>query len=42
MSGMHPDVVDIDADVEDPQHCSIYAADIYDNLRILEVCLFVP
>lgn len=35
----HPDVADIDADFEDPQLCSHYAADIYDHLRVAEVCL---
>jgi hypothetical protein len=34
----HPDVVDIDADFEDPQLCSLYAADIYDHFRVAEVC----
>lgn len=34
----HPDVADIDADFEDPQLCSLYAADIYDHMRVAEVC----
>jgi len=34
-----PDIPNIDADIEDPQLCSFYAADIYDNLRIAEVCV---
>lgn len=33
-----PDVPNIDADIEDPQLCSHYAAAIYDNLRVAEVC----
>ncbi|AES68057.2 carboxy-terminal domain cyclin [Medicago truncatula] len=33
----HPDVADIDADFEDPQLCSHYAADIYDHLRVAEL-----
>lgn len=33
------DVADIDADFEDPQLCSPYAADIYANLRVAEVCV---
>ncbi|KAK2425355.1 cyclin a2-1 [Trifolium repens] len=33
----HPDVVDIDADFEDPQLCSLYAADIYDHFRVAEL-----
>ncbi|GAU11036.1 hypothetical protein TSUD_113290 [Trifolium subterraneum] len=33
----HPDVADIDADFEDPQLCSHYAADIYDHFRVSEV-----
>lgn len=34
----NPDVVDLDADHEDPQLCSDYAPDIYENLRVFEVC----
>jgi cyclin A len=30
-------VVDIDSNVEDPQCCSLYAADIYDNIHVAEV-----
>ncbi|CAK8535735.1 unnamed protein product [Lathyrus sativus] len=33
----HPDVADIDADFEDPQLCSLYAADIYDHMRVAEL-----
>ncbi|MCI10729.1 cyclin A2, partial [Trifolium medium] len=33
----HPDVADIDADFEDPQLCSLYAADIYDHYRVAEL-----
>ncbi|CAL0324142.1 unnamed protein product [Lupinus luteus] len=32
-----PDVIDIDADFEDPLFCTIYAVDIYDNLRVAEL-----
>ncbi|KAF7814318.1 cyclin-A2-4 [Senna tora] len=32
-----PDITDIDADHEDPQLCSDYALDIYDNLRVSEL-----
>lgn len=32
-----PDVVDIDAGHKDPQLCSLYAPDIYNNLRVAEV-----
>lgn len=32
------DIVDIDADNKDPQLCSLYACDIYNNLRVAEVC----
>lgn len=30
-------VVDIDSNYEDPQCCSLYAADIYDNIHVAEV-----
>ncbi|CAH2073075.1 unnamed protein product [Thlaspi arvense] len=30
-------VVDIDSNVEDPQSCSFYAADIYDNIHVAEL-----
>jgi hypothetical protein len=30
--------IDIDSDHKDPQLCSLYAADIYSNLRVAEVC----
>lgn len=34
----NPDIVDIDAGHKDPQLCSLYAPDIYNNLRVAEVC----
>ena len=34
-----PHITDIDDDLEDPQLCSLYAADIYNNLRVSEVCV---
>jgi len=34
-----PDITNIDDDdLEDPQSCSLYAADIYDTMRVAEVC----
>jgi hypothetical protein len=33
------DIIDIDADLKEPQLCSIYAPDIYSNLRVAEVCI---
>lgn len=33
-----PEFRDIDSDQKDPQLCSIYAIDIYRNLRVAEVC----
>ena len=30
-------VVDIDSNDKDPQCCSVYAADIYDNINVAEV-----
>lgn len=33
-----PDFMDIDCDYKDPQLCSLYASDIYSNLRVAEVC----
>lgn len=30
--------IDIDLDLKDPQLCSVYAPDIYNNLRTAEVC----
>lgn len=33
-------VVDIDSNVEDPQCCSFYVADIYDNIHVAEVYIF--
>ncbi|CAI8611868.1 unnamed protein product [Vicia faba] len=33
----YPDVADIDADFEDPLLCSLYAADIYDHMRVAEL-----
>lgn len=32
------EIKDIDADKKNPLLCSIYAPDIYDNLRFAEVC----
>lgn len=32
------DIVDIDANLKDPQACSLYAPDIYSNIRLTEVC----
>ncbi|XP_004486712.1 cyclin-A2-4 isoform X2 [Cicer arietinum] len=37
-----PDVPNIDADIEDPQLCSHYAAAIYDNLRVAELSRRLP
>lgn len=31
-------IVNIDADYKDPQLCSLYAPDIYNHLRVAEVC----
>ena len=31
--------IDIDADHKDPQLCRQYAVDIYNNLRVAEVCV---
>ncbi|XP_024183698.1 cyclin-A2-4 isoform X1 [Rosa chinensis] len=33
----NPDIVDIDAGHKDPQLCSLYAPDIYNNLRVAEL-----
>ena len=33
-----PDFIDIDSDKKDPQLCSLYAPEIYNNLRVAEVC----
>lgn len=33
-----PEFTDIDSDNKDPQLCSHYASDIYNNLRVAEVC----
>lgn len=38
MTSCDPDYVNIDVDNTDPQQCSLYAADIYTNLRVAEVC----
>ena len=35
-----PEFIDIDSDHKDPQLCSLYAADIYNNLRVAEVCFY--
>ncbi|XP_027344845.1 cyclin-A2-4 [Abrus precatorius] len=32
-----PDITNIDDDLEDPQLCSLYAADIYENMRVAEL-----
>jgi len=32
------EVTSIDDDLGDPQLCSLYAADIYDTMRVAEVC----
>ncbi|XP_044485484.1 cyclin-A2-4-like isoform X2 [Mangifera indica] len=37
MTSCDPDYVNIDVDNTDPQQCSLYAADIYTNLRVAEV-----
>lgn len=34
----NPDVKDIDSDDKDPQLCSLYAPEIYNNLHVAEVC----
>lgn len=31
-------IVDIDYNLKDPQGCSLYASDIYDNICVTEVC----
>lgn len=36
-SSRNPDVIDIDSDNNDPQLCSLYAMEIYRNLRVAEV-----
>ena len=38
LTSCDPDYVNIDADDTDPQLCNLYAADIYSNLRVAEVC----
>lgn len=30
-------IVNIDSDMKDPQACSLYAPDIYSNIRVIEV-----
>lgn len=37
MTSCDPDYMNIDSDDTDPQLCSLYAADIYSNLRVAEV-----
>ncbi|CAK9137914.1 unnamed protein product [Ilex paraguariensis] len=37
MVSSNPDFTDIDSDHKDPQLCSIYAPDIYSNLRVAEL-----
>lgn len=32
------DFIDIDSNKKDPQLCSLYAPEIYNNLRVAEVC----
>lgn len=34
-----PCIADIDSDHKDPQMCSLYASDIYDNFLCREVCI---
>ncbi|KAM6585852.1 hypothetical protein CsatB_012854 [Cannabis sativa] len=36
-TSIKPDIVDVDANNKDPQLCSTYAPDIYDNLRVSEL-----
>lgn len=38
-SSKGPDFIDIDADQKDPLLCSIYASEIYQYLRVQEVCI---
>ena len=38
MTSRTPDIVDIDASHKDPELCCLYAPDIYNNLRVAEVC----
>lgn len=38
MTPRTPDIVDIDANHKDPEFCCLYAPDIYNNLRVAEVC----
>lgn len=35
----NPSVEDIDSDLKDPQLCSLYAPEIYNTLRVAEVCV---
>ncbi|XP_044495929.1 cyclin-A2-4 [Mangifera indica] len=37
MTSCDPDYINIDADDTDPQLCSLYAADIYSNMRVAEL-----
>ncbi|XP_061365072.1 cyclin-A2-4-like [Gastrolobium bilobum] len=38
LSGLKdPNIINIDDDLEDPQFCKLYAADIYGNLRVAEL-----
>ncbi|XP_062089631.1 cyclin-A2-3-like isoform X2 [Humulus lupulus] len=37
ITSINPDIVDVDANNNDPQLCCIYAPDIYDNFRISEL-----
>lgn len=34
----NPEILDIDADYKEPQSCSVYASEIYNHLRVAEVC----
>lgn len=34
----YSDYLDIDSDKKNPQLCSLYASEIYNNLRVAEVC----
>ncbi|XP_022777152.1 cyclin-A2-4 [Durio zibethinus] len=37
MTSSDPDFIDIDSDKKDPQLCSLYAPEIYNNLRVAEL-----
>ncbi|KAI3823733.1 hypothetical protein L1987_05173 [Smallanthus sonchifolius] len=40
-AGNEQTIIDIDSKHKDPRMCSLYAAEIYNNLRVAEVCLAV-